>query len=329
MLFWAVPGPVSRTLSRFKKAETSLEAFSVSLTRRKPRGGPRRAVVHLDHDKVESIQTWPIPRNVQEPLTNLTKKDGFTWYEEALTAFNTLKQSLVSAPVLRFPDFSKSFTVERDASSEGVGAILTQENHSFAYFSKKGFSLSNRLKSAYDRELLALGLLDDPITCSIMDKLRSDPTLCPGYSLTGDTLMYKGQLVIPNVQSMRDLILAKAHSSPTGGHGGFLKTLKRIQAQYFWPNLSSDVHVFATKFDLPAIEICDSFSCGSLTTITYPKSDLGGKYAHFLPLSHPYTAKSVVAVFCKDIIKLHGFSQSIVLDRDVIFLSNSGWSYFA
>ncbi|KAD5508227.1 hypothetical protein E3N88_15930 [Mikania micrantha] len=251
-----------------------------------------RAVVHLDHDKVESIQTWPIPRNVQEPLTNLTKKDGFTWYEEALTAFNTLKQSLVSAPVLRFPDFSKSFTVERDASSEG-------------------------------------DLLDDPITSSIMDKLRSDPTLCPGYSLTGDTLMYKGQLVIPNVQSMRDLILAEAHSSPTGGHGGFLKTLKRIQAQYFWPNLSSDVHVFATKFDLPAIEICDSFSCGSLTSITYPKSDLGGKYAHFLPLSHPYTAKSVAAVFCKDIIKLHGFPQSIVLDRDVIFLSNSGWSYFA
>ncbi|KAD5507395.1 hypothetical protein E3N88_15098 [Mikania micrantha] len=256
--------------------------------------------VHLDHDKVESIQTWPIPRNVQE-------KDGFTWYEEALTAFNTLKQSLVSAPVLRLPDFSKSFTVECDASSEGVGAILTQENHSFAYFSKKGFSLSNRLKSAYDRELLALGascfgiscpkmeslfvgsslkhdhlnpLIEqriitleqqklllklmpydftvvhrpgsenkgpDALSSPIMDKLRSDPALCPGYSLTGDTLMYKGQLVIPNVQSMRDLILAEAHSSPTGGHGGFLKTLKRIQTQYFWPNLSSDVHVFVRQ----------------------------------------------------------------------------------
>ncbi|GJT57821.1 ty3-gypsy retrotransposon protein [Tanacetum coccineum] len=94
---------------------------------------------------------------IARPLTVLTKKDGFIWSKEALLAFNTLKQTLLTALVLRLPDFSKTFVVECDASSEGVGAILSQDEHPVAYFSK-GLSLSNRVKSAYDRELLALVL---------------------------------------------------------------------------------------------------------------------------------------------------------------------------
>nr|GEV58696.1 retrotransposon protein, putative, unclassified [Tanacetum cinerariifolium] len=47
--------------------------------------------------------------------------------------------------------------LECDASSEGIGAILIQSEHPIAYFSK-GLSFSNRFKSKYDRELLALVL---------------------------------------------------------------------------------------------------------------------------------------------------------------------------
>ncbi|KAD4180145.1 hypothetical protein E3N88_28736 [Mikania micrantha] len=63
----------------------------------------------------------------------------------------------MSALVFRLPDFTQRFEVECDASSERVGAILTQNDHQVAYFSKI-FSPSNRLKYAYDRELLALVL---------------------------------------------------------------------------------------------------------------------------------------------------------------------------
>ena len=45
------------------------------------------------------------------------------------------------------------------------------------------------------------------------------------------------------------------------------------------------------------------------------------KYAHFCSLSHPYNAKEVAALFVKEIVRLHGFPNSIVSDRDKVFMS--------
>ena len=47
--------------------------------------------------------------------------------------------------------------------------------------------------------------------------------------------------------------------------------------------------------------------------------DRFSKQAHFLPLSHPYTAASVAGVFFEGIVRLHGFPASIVSDRDPVF----------
>ncbi|KAF0909792.1 hypothetical protein E2562_000113 [Oryza meyeriana var. granulata] len=50
--------------------------------------------------------------------------------------------------------------------------------------------------------------------------------------------------------------------------------------------------------------------------------DRFSKYAHFIALSHPYTAASVARAFFDGIVRLHGFPSSIVSDRDPVFTSN-------
>ena len=45
------------------------------------------------------------------------------------------------------------------------------------------------------------------------------------------------------------------------------------------------------------------------------------KYAHFIPLAHPYTVITVANLLMDNIIKLHGPPSSIVSDRDRIFTS--------
>lgn len=117
-------------------------------------------------EKVVAISEFPAPKNVRQvrrflgmtgwymrfisnystlaaPLTELLKKSKkFEWLLEAQTAFENLKNSLITAPVLSNPDYSRKFFIQCDASSTGVGSVLYQVNEEgmerpIAYMSRK------------------------------------------------------------------------------------------------------------------------------------------------------------------------------------------------
>ena len=50
----------------------------------------------------------------------------FKWTEECEVGFTNLKQPLISALILAYPDYSKAFILEIDASLKGLGAVLSQ-----------------------------------------------------------------------------------------------------------------------------------------------------------------------------------------------------------
>jgi hypothetical protein len=70
-------------------------------------------------------------------MTELLKRGvKFLWSEKCDKDFHTLKEHLISAPVLTQPDMSKPFEVFCDASGTGLGCVLMQENRVIAYASQ-------------------------------------------------------------------------------------------------------------------------------------------------------------------------------------------------
>ncbi|KAJ4792481.1 polyprotein [Rhynchospora pubera] len=133
--------------------------------------------VTADPNKLSAVSAWPPPKNQRQlrsflglagyyrrfvrhyasiaaPLTDLLTKDGFHWSFKEQEAFEQLKMALMTAPVLSLPDFNRPFIVETDASGVGIGAVLSQDKHPIAFYSKKLSPLMQG-KSTYIREMFA------------------------------------------------------------------------------------------------------------------------------------------------------------------------------
>eukprot|EP00253_Pinus_taeda_P015117 PITA_15117 len=92
---------------------------------------------------------------IAAPLTTLLKKDEFSWTPEETKAFEHLKEAMCQAPVLAMPNFTKTFIVECDASGNGIGVILMQEERPIAFKIRpiKGKYLH---KAIYEKEMLEI-----------------------------------------------------------------------------------------------------------------------------------------------------------------------------
>ena len=64
------------------------------------------------------------------PLTQLLKKSELplVWTPSCTKAFETLKQRLISAPILIPPNWEKYFVVYVDASNIAIGSVLNQKD---------------------------------------------------------------------------------------------------------------------------------------------------------------------------------------------------------
>lgn len=103
-----------------------------------------------DPSKILSVKNFPVPisqkqlksflglsgyyrrfiRNygkIAKPLTALLKNDiMYDWTNTCQQAFETLKNALISEPILSYPNFDKPFNVTCDASNLAIGSVLSQ-----------------------------------------------------------------------------------------------------------------------------------------------------------------------------------------------------------
>ncbi|KMQ88438.1 reverse ribonuclease integrase, partial [Lasius niger] len=94
------------------------------------------------------------------PLTRLTKKNArWAWGSDEDATFRTLKDALISAPVLACPDFSRRFFLQTDASASGLGAVFTQyfeEGERVIAYASRTLNGAERNYSATKLECLAV-----------------------------------------------------------------------------------------------------------------------------------------------------------------------------
>ena len=100
---------------------------------------------------------------IAAPLTELTRAfapNKVHWEQPHEKTFLKLKCCLTSNPVLRNPDFFKTFVLQTDASNVGIGSVLSQvddsgEEHPVAYASRKLLPRETRY-AAVEKECLAV-----------------------------------------------------------------------------------------------------------------------------------------------------------------------------
>ena len=98
----------------------------------------------VDHNRMFIKGFVHISQTLSEYLAREGASKMSEWVsltEEAMKAFETLKQACMTAPVLVFADYTKLFLLETDASKDWLGAVLSQKQadrqyHPIAYGSR-------------------------------------------------------------------------------------------------------------------------------------------------------------------------------------------------
>jgi hypothetical protein len=153
------------------------------------------------------------------------------------------------------------------------------------------------------------------------------------WAIVDDILQFSGRLYIPPTSPLLQELLAAIHED---GHEGVQRTLHRLRRDFHFPNMRQLVQDFVR-----ACSVCQRYKSehlhptGLLMPLPVPQGvwtdvaldfveglpkvrgkmviltmvDRLSKYCHFIPLAHPYSAKSVAQAFFADVVRLHGVPQ--------------------
>ena len=188
----------------------------------------------------------------------------------------------------------------------------------------------------------------DPFLSNIQHAFQKDPASYPGFSLVEGHLHCNGKLTIPTESTYVPMLLREFHNSAIGRHAGIRRTYNHLAAKFYWKGMKKMVQRFGK-----ACEVCQrskhetSAPAGLLKPLPIPDKvwdnitmdfieglpkskgcsailvvvDRLTKYAHFIPLKHPFTAVTIARILIQEVIRLHGIPISIISYRDPIFLS--------
>jgi hypothetical protein len=188
----------------------------------------------------------------------------------------------------------------------------------------------------------------------LIQEVQQHSTAHKHYKWQNGELRRKGKLVVGNDAALRKELLQWLHSSATGGHSGISATMQRVKAVVYWKGLINDVKQFVQHCSIcQQCKYSTTASPGLLQPLPVPEHvwqhitmdfieglpnsygkqviyvvvDRLSKAAHFMALSHPYSARDVAQSFLDNVFKLHGLPATIPSDRDSVCKSILAGSY--
>ena len=75
----------------------------------------------------------------------------------------------------------------------------------------------------------------------LISELKEDPSKHLDYAWVQGRLLRQGKLVLPKDSPLVGMILKEHHDSKMAGHGGMLKTQKRIGELFYWKGMMTDI----------------------------------------------------------------------------------------
>ena len=88
---------------------------------------------------------------------------------------------------------------------------------------------------------------NDEEVWELIRKLLQDSSTSDTFSWQNYSLWYKYHLYLCKNSQLKQKILMELHTSPLGGHSGFLKTYHRVKNEFFWDGLKADIQKFVAE----------------------------------------------------------------------------------
>ena len=149
---------------------TDCKFFGHRLTPDGIKVGPKKteAIIQMDPPQnVANLQSFngmvnylkkfsPVLSKLSEPLRRLCKSGvKWAWELEQQNAFESIKEVIMTLPILTYFDKTKKHTIQCDASKKGLGVVLLQESKPVMYMSRALTEMEQRY-SNIKREFLAI-----------------------------------------------------------------------------------------------------------------------------------------------------------------------------
>nr|GEV97192.1 hypothetical protein [Tanacetum cinerariifolium] len=152
---------------------------------------------------------------------------------------------------------------------------------------KKGADIQNEVRT-------------DPYYVGLPSSL---PTKSQKHVVIRDGVWFReGAILLSPTSSLLPTVLEMCHSSPEGGHFGFHKTLAKVKQSFWWVGLKRKAET--VSMSMSGLPNSNGFTAVMMVV------DKLSKYAHFVPLRHPFTAITIAREFVSNIVRLHGISST-------------------